>query len=135
MNFFQEVRQLVTTQTQPFRQICYLTTSKVNGRSSNDLGQWTDCNGDHGMRKAHSIGSRQHHALLIVWLVAVVKQCRKKGNNSSSITNRNKPPHLLGARAQNFYSSKRQPRGNRRQWNTTAMQEASINCSAPQQSQ
>ncbi len=33
-----------------------------------NLGLWTDCNGDHGIRKANSIGFQQHHALLIVGL-------------------------------------------------------------------
>ncbi len=36
------------------------------------------------MRKTHSIGFWKHHALLIFWLVAVVKQRCKKGNFSLS---------------------------------------------------
>jgi hypothetical protein len=72
---------------------------------------------------------------MIVGLVAVVKQQRKKGNNSNRITKRNKSPlNLMGARAIFFTTATATAMTKPPPKTTTAMQVAGINCSAPQKS-
>ena len=55
----------------PENQICRFG-GKTQQTSRFGLGRWTDVNVDHGMREAHSVGVRQHHAPLIAGLVVVV---------------------------------------------------------------
>jgi hypothetical protein len=74
------------------------------------LGRWTDGNVDHGMRVAHSVEARQHHAPLTAGLVAIVKQrqrrTRRKCKRQQKIVNAklsqsNLPPSQLARKARN----------------------------------
>ena len=67
-------------------------TSSVN---KDTLGRWTDVDGDHGMREAHSVWVRQHHALLIAGLVASsLKQRSHTDINNNSINREIKFPRV-----------------------------------------
>ena len=76
----------------------------TNGTRKNPawkLGRWTDPDG-RGMREAHSVWARQHHAPLLAGLVVVVKQRRTQTTadhgTSSKPIGTDTPPRLTEAR-------------------------------------
>jgi hypothetical protein len=73
-----------------FLRICGLRTTY-----NKTLGRWTDVDGDHGMREAHSVWVQQHHALLTAGLVASSLKQRSHTNiDNNSIKREIKIPRV-----------------------------------------